>query len=85
MDTIEDHIGQDLHGHSLADNHLFILMDTEIKARVDSLCRHSNHIFLLIHTRRKSASKTMVPFSQQEAAMPTLDSSVAQAVAVASQ
>ena len=85
MDTAEGRIDRDHHGHSLADSHPFILMDTETKARVDSLCRHSNHIFPLIRTRRKSASKTMVPFSQQEAAMPTLDSSVAQAVAVASQ
>ena len=85
MDTIEYHIGQDLHGHSLANSHLVILMDTETKARVDSLCRHSNHIFPLIRTHRKSASKTMVPSSQEEAAMPTLDPSVAQAVAVLSQ
>ena len=85
MDTVEGHIDQDHHGRSLADSHPFILMDTGTKARVDSLCRHSNHIFPLIRTRRKSASKTMVPFSQQEAAMPTLDPSVAQAVAVLSQ
>ena len=85
MDTIEDHIGQDLHGHSLADNHLFILMDTETKARVDSLCRHSNHIVPLIRTHRISASRTMAPFSQQEASMPALDSSVVKAVAVLSQ
>ena len=85
MDTIEDHIGQDLHGHSLADNHLFILMDTETTARVDSLCRHSNHIVPLIRTHRKSASRTMAPFSQQEASMPALDSSVVKAVAVLSQ
>ena len=85
MDTIKDHIDQDLHGHSLADNHLVILMDTETKARVDSPFRHSNHIFPLIRTHRKSASKTMAPFSQQEASMPTLDSSVVKAVAVLSQ
>ena len=85
MDTIEGHIDRDLHGHSLANSHLVILMDTETKARVDSPCRHSNHIFPLIRTHRKSASKTMVPFSQQEATMPTLDSSVVKAVAVLSQ